>query len=61
MNDKNVKDDEYVDALDNTVDSCELIVEEFEDTEDPIKPFRFEYAMEALTESHTRFKRRGSQ
>ena len=61
MNDDNVKANEYVDALDNTVDSCEPPVEEFEDTEDPSKPFRFEYAHEALTESHTRFKRRGTQ
>lgn len=61
MNDDNVRTDEYVDALDNTVESCEAAVVEFEDTEDPIKPFRFEYAHEALTESQTRFKRRGTQ
>lgn len=61
MNDGNVEEGEYVDALDNTVTSCEAAGEEFSDTEDPSKPFRFEYAMEALTETHTRFKRRGAQ
>ena len=61
MNDDNVRTSEYVDALDDTVEPCEAAVAEFEDTDNPSKPFRFEYAHEALTESQTRFKRRGMQ
>ena len=61
MTTDNVKASEYLDALDVMEASPEAAVEEFEDTDDPSHPFRFEYAHEALTESHTRFKRRGTQ
>lgn len=54
-------DDNYIDALDLTADPADEEPEEFEDTDDPSHPFRFEYAHEALTESHTRFKKRGTQ
>lgn len=55
-------EEKYIDALDLTIDpESEDEPKEFEDTEDPSHPFRFEYAHEALTESHTRFKKRGTQ
>lgn len=36
------------------------LLEEFEDTGDPVKPFRTEYAFEGLTEKNSRFRRRGT-
>lgn len=47
----------YVDALDMLTEDEEMN-EELPDTEDPNKPFKFEYAHESLTESSTRFKER---
>lgn len=53
--------EDYIDILDLTEDNDVLATEnsnEFEDLEDPSKPFRFEYAHECLTESSSRFKER---
>lgn len=50
--------EEYIDILDLTEDNDVLATNEFEDMEDPSKPFRFEYAHEHLTESSSRFKER---
>lgn len=33
---------------------------EFDDIDDPVRSFRFEYAMESVTETNSRFKRRNS-
>ncbi len=33
---------------------------EFENLDDPVRSFRFEYAHESVTENNTRFKRRNS-
>lgn len=50
--------EDYIDILDLTEDNGVLATNEFEDLEDPSKPFRFEYAHECLTESSSRFKER---
>ncbi len=33
---------------------------EFENLDDPVRSFRFEYAMESITENNSRFKHRNS-
>lgn len=45
-------------SLIEEADGQEFIASEFEDTGNPDKPFRFEYAHESATEYNTRFKRR---
>lgn len=45
-------------ALIEEADGQEFIVSEFEETHNPDKPFRWEFAMESVTEYNTRFKRR---
>lgn len=56
------------DEVDNIDELMQLIAEqqkddlnsEFENLDDPVRSFRFEYAMESITESNSRFKRRNS-
>ena len=54
MNSENI----YVDALDMLIVDNVEFNEELPDTEDPHKPFKFEYAHESITESSTRFRER---
>lgn len=51
-------ENKYVDVLDMITDDDVESAEELPDTEDPTKPFKFEYAHESITESSTRFRER---
>jgi hypothetical protein len=55
---KNTQYEEIMEALEKVDQFIEENgVTEFEDTGNPDKPFRTEYAHEALTQKHTRYRR----
>lgn len=48
-------------AMDDLDESMITYVDEFQSTDNPDKPFRFEFSYEGLTQQNSRFKRRYSE
>ena len=46
-----------LEQVDDFLAAREGVPPEFEDTDNPERPFRTEYAHESITEEHTRYKR----